>query len=139
MPEIEINVLALVASVAIYLGIGFVWYGPLFGSMWMKLVGLSKEQTQKASATPLVAATVLGFIQAFVLRHFIVYASNYYPTYSDASVGLLTAIWAWVGLVLPALGTAYLFALRRKKLLAIDALYNFVALAAIGYLLATWV
>jgi len=138
MSEVEINVLALLAAMASYTAIGFVWYGPLFGSMWMKLVGLTKQDTKKAGSLPLVAGIVLGFIQAFVLRHFIVYASNYYPTYSESSVGMLTAVWAWVGFVLPALGTAYLFALRRKKLLAIDALYNFVALAAMGLILANW-
>jgi hypothetical protein len=137
MNNVDINVWGLVLAVAVNMVIGFIWYAPqMFGSAWMKMNGLTKKDTQANRTTPMIAMLVLAIVQAYVLRHFVVYSGAFNPTYSATSVGFLTGLWAWIGIVAPVMGASYMFAGRRKKLLAIDAGYYLVALPIMGIILA---
>ena len=40
MKELKINHLAVLIAIALQFGLGFLWYGPLFGEAWMEMVGL---------------------------------------------------------------------------------------------------
>lgn len=138
MPNVDINIIALLAATVVNMVVGYIWYSKgVFGTTWQKLVGLSDKDLKNASTTPMVAMTVLAFIQAYVLAHFVAYVASYYPDYSNAYVGFKTGLLLWVGIVLPAVGGAYMFAMRRKKLLAIDTLYTLVVLVINGILLAS--
>lgn len=134
---VDVSVIALLLATAVNMVVGSVWYGPLFGKSWQRLVGLSDKDMAKADkVTPMVAMVLLAFVQAFVLLHFVSYAKFFYPEYTDVAVGVLTGAWAWLGLVLPALGGAYMFAQRRKKLLIVDTGYSLVVLLINGVLLS---
>jgi hypothetical protein len=43
MNELKINHLAILVCVAIMFGLGFLWFGTLFGAQWMSMVGLDME------------------------------------------------------------------------------------------------
>ncbi len=135
--NVDIHVLAILLAVVANMAIGFIWYGaPLFGAAWMKMNGLTKKDTQSNSGLPMLAMFVLAIVQAYVLRHFIVYSQAFYPTHSATSVGFLTGLWAWLGIAAPVLGANYMFAGRRKKLLLIDAGYYLITLPIMGIILA---
>ncbi len=134
---VGINYLAILAAAAVSMAIGFIWYGPLFGKIWAKLVKISETDMQR-STIPMLLMVIFSLLRAFILRHFIVYAAYFYPSYSKLSLGLITSFWAWLGFVLTAIAGAYVFAQRRKKLIIIDTGYNLVNLLAIGALLAVW-
>jgi hypothetical protein len=138
MPEVDINIVALLAATVVNMVVGYIWYSKaVFGSAWQKLVGLSDKDIREGDqVTPMVAMVVLAFVQAFILLHFVTYAGYFYADYSDVSVGLLTGGWAWIGFVLPAVAGNYLFARRRKKLLAIDSLYTLAVLLINGVILS---
>lgn len=85
-----------------------------------------------------ILTTIGAFIQVIVLLHFVTYARFFYPTYSDVSVGLITAAWAWLGFVAVPQGVNTVFANSRKKLLAINTGYFLVVLLINGVILATW-
>lgn len=137
---VDINPLAVLAAVAATMAVGFVWYGSaLFGKTWQKLVGLSdKDIKESNTVTPLVTMLLLAVVEVFVLLHFVTYAQFFYPEYSRLSIGILTALWAWSGFVAPAMVGAYMFARRRKKLLAIDAGYQLVVIVISAILLSVW-
>lgn len=40
MKELKINYLAVLVAIILQFALGFLWYGPLFGEPWMKMVGL---------------------------------------------------------------------------------------------------
>lgn len=138
MPEVDINLVALLVAAFVNMFVGYIWYSKgVFGSAWQKLVGLSERDIREGDqVTPMVAMVVLAVVQAFILLHFVTYVAYFYPDYSAVSVGLLTGVWAWVGFVLPAVGGNYLFARRRKKLLAIDSLYTLTVLLINGVILS---
>lgn len=134
---VDVNVWGILLAVAVNMVVGFVWYGqPLFGNAWMKMNGLTKKDTEKNWQQPMLAMLVLAFVMAYVLRHFVVYTGAFNPTYSATSVGFLTGLWAWLGIVAPVMGANYMFSRRRKKLLAIDAGYYLVVLPVMGIILA---
>lgn len=46
----DLNHLAIVVSAVTYFGLGSVWFGPLFGKQWLKLVGLTVTEEDKKNA-----------------------------------------------------------------------------------------
>ena len=39
LPFDQINFLAVLVGGVINMAVGFVWYGPLFGKLWLRLIG----------------------------------------------------------------------------------------------------
>lgn len=137
--NVTINWFALLSCVVAAASVGFVWYGPLFGSLWAKLSGLKEKDLQKDMMTPMGIMLGLSFVQAFALRHFIVFAEKFYPNYSSLAVGLLTAWWAWLGFVFCAMTIAYAFGRKPWSLIIIDTFYQLVTLLLFGTILSLWV
>lgn len=135
--DISINWVAILLAVVAAMIIGFVWYGPLFGKQWMKLVGLKKKDIEKDQQMPLLIMLGLAIVQAFVLAYFIAFVSDFYPEYSQFSVGVLTGAWAFVGFVLPVLISNTVFSKGSKDLLKINLGNQFVTLVVIGAIIGS--
>lgn len=134
-PSVEVSWLGIALAVVAAMAIGTIWYGPLFGKKWMKLVGL--KQGASSPLTPMLIMLGLAIIQAFVLAHFIKYVGFFYPDYSELSVGLLTGSWVFVGFILPVLVSSAVFAKGSMELLKINLGNQLITLLAIGAILGT--
>ena len=136
--SVDINWLAVIVAAVVNMVVGFVWYSPaLFAKEWSKLTG--RKMDEMGNGTPGYVLTTLGaLVQAWILAHFVAYVAYFYPTYSKASVGLLTALWAWIAFVAIPIGVNTIFEGRRKKLWAINTGYFLVVLLINGVLLAVW-
>lgn len=137
-PEVSINWLAVVLATVAAMAIGYVWYGPLFGKQWMKLVGMTKKDIEKASWTPMYVMLVMAFIQAYILSHFIIYASYFYPDLSGVVLGLITGFWAWVGFSGVAIVSNHMFSNRSNELIKIDAGSPLVTLLITGAIIGAF-
>lgn len=137
-PEVSINWLAVVLATVAAMAIGSVWYGPLFGQKWMKLVGLKKKDIEGDSWTPMYVMVVLAFVQAYILSHFIVYASFFYPDLSGIVIGLITGFWAWVGFSGVAIVSNHMFSKRSNELIKIDAGNPLVTLLVSGAIIGAF-
>jgi hypothetical protein len=133
--SVSVSWLGIFLAVVAAMVIGSIWYGPIFGKKWMKILKLKRGESSPTG--PMLIMLALSIIQAFVVAHFIVYVSYFYPTYSDLSVGLLTGLWAFVGFVLPALVSKSVFEKGSVDLLKINLGNQLVTLAAIGAILGT--
>ena len=63
--EIPINYLAVLAAAVSNMVLGFLWYGPLFGKTWSKLMGWGEMTPEKMNvgyylAAMLVMGAILG-------------------------------------------------------------------------------
>lgn len=134
-PEVSISWLGIFLAVVAAMAIGSIWYGPLFGKKWMKIVNHKKGSDSPVG--PMIGMLALAIIQAFVLAHFIKYVGYFYSDYSDLSVGALTAAWLFIGFVVPVLVSLTLFEKRSKDLLYINLGNQFVTLLAIGLILSS--
>lgn len=135
MHHVDINYLAVIVCAIISLVIGALWYGPLFGKEWMKLVGKTEEDLQKdfKPAKTFSLATVAHFFVALIISYFI-------DLFNAQTVvdGLRIALTAWVGFVAAPFYVNYLFEKKPTKLLVINAGYNLVLLILFGIILVSW-
>jgi hypothetical protein len=133
--SVSVSWLGIAAAVVAAMAIGSIWYGPLFGKKWMKLVGLKRGQSSPVG--PMLIMLGLAIVQAFVLAHFIAYASYFYPDTSNPTIGLLTGLWAFIGFVVPVLVSNAVFAKGSMELLKINLGNQLITLLVIGTILAT--
>lgn len=134
--HVSVSWLGILVAVITAMIIGTLWYGPLFGNRWMKIVKLKRGESSPVG--PMLAMIALALIQAFILAHFISYVSDFYYTYSGVSVGLLTAMWAYLGFVVPVLVSNTVFSKGSVDLLKINLGNQLVTLLAIGAILGAF-
>ncbi|MBI2617713.1 DUF1761 domain-containing protein [Candidatus Gottesmanbacteria bacterium] len=135
---VPINYVAILLCGVAAMVVGFVWYGPLFGKEWMGLVGMTKEKMEKAKAdmTKTYGLSFLSsLIMAYALAHFVWFTA---PGSVDLTVGVKTALWAWVGFVATTAVSGYLYSPEKKpmKLFVIDTGYYLATLLVMGVILA---
>lgn len=130
----NLNYLAIVVSSMIYFGLGSVWFGPLFGKQWLRLVGLTLTEEDKKNA-------IFMFTKTFLLDFFI--------TFSTALILLLTKsettadalkVSAIIGLgfvIAPFLGN-YMYAKRSMRLFLVEGFYHVICIAVVSIILTMW-
>lgn len=138
IPEVHINWLGIFAATVAAMIIGSLWYGPFFGKQWMKLVKLTKKETEKAWKIPMAVMVIMAFLQAIIVKHFIIFTAYFYPDTSDVWIGILTGFWLFAGVAMPLVLSANMFARRPINLSYIEAGNQFVTLITIGIILSVW-
>jgi len=130
MPPVQINLWAVLAATAFAMIIGAIWYGPLFGKPWMKLVNRTPDDLARGSGQIYLITGLCWLLVGYVLAHFVQY------TAADTAVeGAITGLWIWAGFVFPTHVIHTMFAGRSKKLVAIDLGYTLIALLGMGLIL----
>jgi Protein of unknown function (DUF1761) len=140
--EIPINYWAVLVSAFVPMAIGFVWYGPLFGKLWMRLTGVTEDTAREAMAKGMVWVMCFQFVGAlllsFVMAHTMIFASAYTQT-TGYSAGLMNAFWSWLGFIVPVTMGPFLWEGKSWKLWALNAGYYLVAMLIMGVILSVWV
>lgn len=104
----EINYWAVAVSAIVSMVIGSIWYGPLFGKMFMREMGMDKwtpeQQTKmKNTMTRSYALQFLGSVVMFFVLAWYITTSIHTGVYG----GVANAFGLWLGFVVPlALGNA---------------------------------
>lgn len=112
---------------------GGIWYGPLFGKDWMKLVGIRKEDIKKGEMPKMYGVMfAASLVEAYMLSIFIHYAGAY--TLFD---GIKTGVWVWIGFVGTVMLGNYMFSKKPMKLFFIDSGYALVNLMVMGAIIAS--
>jgi hypothetical protein len=100
--NITINYWAVLVSAVASMAIGSVWYGPLFGKMFMTAMGMDKwtKKQQEEMRKKMLATYLVQFIASIVM--FFVLAM-FMGKLDQMSVcgGLVTAFWVWIGFIVP--------------------------------------
>lgn len=132
--EVIVNYWAVLGGVVFLMVMGVVWYGPLFGKMWMKIIGAEKmgsedmEKTQKEMIPMYIYQVVLSFITSFVLYWFV------------QLEGMHVAFWIWLGFAMPMAAGAMWDTrkgMRLKKFLILSG-YQLVTLMVLGWVFSMW-
>ena len=137
--DIGINYLAVVGAAVFAVVLGMLWYGPLFGKMWMRSIGQTKE-SMMAMMKPGMGMPVLYILQiigalvmSYVVAHLVI-ALNIVGT----SMALQFAFWTWLGLIATVALSSVLWECKSWKYYCIVTGYHLVALAGITLILAYW-
>jgi hypothetical protein len=123
------------AAVASFV-IGMLWYGPVFGKLWMKLAGITPKSMKRMNLTP-VAAMSMGFIASLVTAYVL---SHFAKMLSIATWGYAAnfAFWAWLGLVAPVQLGVFLWEGKPFKLFLLNTAYSLVVLIVMTGIVAVW-
>lgn len=122
-----LNWLAIVtATVAAFL-LGAAWYSrKLFGTIWMKEIGLTEEAVSQGNTTLIFGGTfALQFVGAAALALILGPGSGWFP-------GLQYGLLVGVGWIATAYGITYFFEQRSLRLYLINAGYYVLLFAAMG-------
>ena len=134
---IHINYLAVLVAAISSMVLGFLWYGPLFGKTWMKLMSFDKkkmdEAKKKEMGKTVAAAFISALLMSYILAHFVVYAQA--ATWID---GVVAGLWIWLGFVATVMFGMVLWEGKPLKLYLINASHYLVVLAVMGAILAVW-
>lgn len=138
MPEISINLGAVVAATVVSMVIGSLWYSPLlFVNAWMKELGIHKpemtpEMKQKMMQS-MAGQLIASFIMAYVLAHVLGYAGA-----RTASLGVQGALWLWLGFQATGAASHVFFERKSWTWFAINAGCSFVTAIAMGAIIGGW-
>lgn len=137
--SVDINLMGVLWATVASMVVGSIWYADgVFGATWKKLVKLDEKRAKAEMPKAMFGMLVLAFITAYVLAHVTFLSKEFFGdvTYSEAAIN--SALWLWVGFVMPVIVGNGLFEQRRKKLMAINASNQLVNLLVVALVLG-WV
>lgn len=121
--------------------VGFLWYGPLFGRQWIRMMNFTQQDMERAKAKGMGKTYLLSFIgalvTAYVLHHLIVFASAFTGA-EGASAGIMAAFWAWLGFVATVTLNNVLWEGRSWKMWLLTNGHQLVSLIVMGWIMASW-
>lgn len=121
------NLLAILVAAAAGFLVGGLWYGPLFGKVWMTQNNFTEEELRGANMLKIYGLTfAFSVLSAVFLGHLLAFFD------ANARSTMMISVGIALGYIVPAIGTNYLFARKSGKLFAIDAGYWIVFYAAMG-------
>ncbi|OAD46566.1 DUF1761 domain-containing protein [Polaribacter atrinae] len=162
----ETNIYIFLLAALVPLFIGFVWYGPLFGNIWMKEMGFTKESLAgKNMILTFIFCYIFSFFIAFLLQSLVIHQGGVFSTmlesgsmelqgetlayfedfmtkygnnYRTFKHGVLHGVLTGVFFVSPILSIIAMFERKSVKYVAINAGYWMVTLAIMGGIICEW-
>ena len=132
--DVQINYLAVLVAGLSSMVVGTLWYGPLFGKEWMKLVKLDKKRSREEMPLVMGSTVVLSLLMAYILAH-VAFISAHFFDYTFMHACLTTAFWLWLGVIVPAIVIGGLFEQRRKKLIFLNISNQLVTVLVMALIL----
>ena len=137
MEMLKINYLAILVGVVANTIFGFLWYGPIFGKMWMKLNNFTEEEMKGINPGPLYAKSFLATVVTYVVLAMLINAMA-----SMGAMGMMEGAKAgfmvWLGFVTTVQFTVYLFSKKSIQSYYLDTAYQLVTFLAAGAILGAW-
>ena len=143
-PVIPINYFAVLACVVVSMVLGYVWFGPLFGKLWAKHMGM--EDMEKPSSGEMNKSLVLfafsSFLIAFVFAHTLgAWRATAWGLETDMASSLIalnSAFFTWVGFFFPIQIGRVAWEQKKWGLVAVNSSFDLVRLLAFAFILAYW-
>lgn len=135
--NIPINYLAVLVAGITAMVLGGIWYGPMFGKTWVKLIGFTEKDMEKAREQSMAWRYISNFlatlVTAYVFNHFLYYSSS-----TTIEEGLITALWTWLGFIAAVSLVSVIWEGRAFKLYLINIAYYLVSFMLMAAILVSW-
>lgn len=141
--QVPVNYLAVLACGVVSMVLGFLWYGPLFGKTWARMMGWEnidpvKREEMKKGMYKSYALTFLGsLVMAYVLAHTLEFAMAYMKV-DGVAAGLSSGFWMWLGFIAPVTLGSVLWDGKPWKMWFLNNGFNLLQLLVFGAILASW-
>lgn len=133
--NVDINWLAVLLAGLSNMVVGMIWYSKsVFGTMWMKWVGLDEKKAAKGSAKAIAIAVVASILTAFVLAHVSALSKAFFGV-TPLEASLTTAFWLWLGISATTVVIHDSFEQRPMKLTLLTISNQLVMLLVMGLII----
>ena len=119
--NITIDYVAVIGAAFTNVAIGALWYGPVFGKAWRRMMGFTETDMRNMPLTAGQAITggiVTALVMAFVLSQIAPHGTSPF----------ILAFWPWLGFVIPTQAGSWLWEGKSFKLFAFNAAESLVAM-----------
>lgn len=137
----DMNYTAILVCAILAMIIGFIWYGPLFGKSWMKIMGVEamsaeqKKAMEKGMWAMYFLQFILSLVTAYVLDFVLV---NWVGDMAVVGVAILV----WFGFIMTTEAGAALWSGRPRKtawkMFLISTSGHFITFIVFGIVLNMW-
>ncbi len=129
----------IVAAIAAFI-IGFLFHGPLFGKLWMRLANIHPTGNEKFSdmVPQMIKNLLMNIVCAYVLAMFIYVTASYYNNVGNVIGGMGIAFWAWLGFLVTSTSMDVIWMGKSKKLWIFEIVSSLATFLAMGAILAAW-
>ncbi len=144
MEGFDINWIAIAVAAIVPLVVGSIYYGPLFGKVWQKEVGITDEELKagnyvKIFGLSLLFAVVLAFtIWAEVMMGGAPGEAHGQAPYLTFKHGALHGVLLSVFFLLPILGTIALYERKSLRYVLLTVGYWGISMAIMGGIINVW-
>ena len=135
--EITINYLAVFAAGIASMVIGGLWYGPLFGKIWVALSGLTSEKLNEQKAKGVGKMYAINFAASLIMMYVLAHFVAVWKPEGIAGAAQL-AFWVWLGFVAPVMIGSVLWEGKSWKLYLINIAYQLINLFVAAVILVMW-
>ena len=144
MIQVNINYLAVLVAAIVSHILGFLWYGPLFGQMWISLMKFDKKKVQEAQKKgmkgmwkTMALSFLASLVTAWILAHSIIFASDYLKI-SGLLAGLMVGFMTWLGFYATTMLGSVMWEGKPAKLYFLNVSYYLVSLLLMSSILSLW-
>lgn len=138
------NIIAIVVAAVAAFVIGFLFHGPLFGKLWMRLADVHPTGNEKFSdmwgqmALNLLANIVTASVLSLIFWG--VFSSPYMnpSAVSDAIRGAIWGAWVCIGFIVTSSSMEVIWMKRSVKLWLFECVASLVSFAVMGAIIAGW-
>jgi hypothetical protein len=128
------NFLGILIAAIAGMGIGFAWYGPLFGKKWIQLSGITPEQMAEAQKKGMRKTYIIAFLVTLLMAYVLgIMVSDFASGMGSA---LRVGVLGWLALIVPTGLNSVLWGGRPKQLFWLDASERLVTILVMCAILA---
>jgi Protein of unknown function (DUF1761) len=143
-PQLQVNFPAILGATAASFVFAWLWHGPLFGKLWMSLMGVPADA--KPEPKMMMRSMGLQLLATFMTAYVLLFTGQIWrPSVWGAGAdapsyvyGLSNGAWIWIGFFVPMLLGAVAWENRPWKLFGLNAAYAFINLLIMAMILAYW-
>ena len=138
---LPINFMAVTAAAFAAFILGFLFHGPLLGSVWMKLADVHPTGQEKfADMIPQLLKNLLAnFLTASVLAVIYLFSStSSYLGGTGVWKGVFCALWLWLGFLVTSTSIEVIWMKRKASLWLFECACSCVVMATMGAIVAHW-
>lgn len=132
--SVDISVIVAAAAGMI---LGFLWYGPVFGNYWIKLMKFTAKDMEAAKKKGMTAQYFATFIGSIIMAFAL---DMLFQALGVTSIGgaWAFAVIVWVGFFLTLTLSSVLWEGKPLQLYILNNLYNLANLLIVSAILAAW-
>lgn len=137
---IPINFVSVVVAALVAFIIGFMFHGPLFGKLWMKLANIHPTGKEKFSdmIPHMLKNMFANIVSATILSMFIFVTTSYYGNVGNVYGGMGVAFWCWLGFIVTSTSMDVIWMGKFNKLWLFESASSLVSFLAMGAVLSLW-